>query len=119
MKKILLSLMFLLVCGTSLSAEVVYEGVWKTKNRRLDGRMTCVVTDQGQNKWHGRFYGVWRGVEFDYEEDWTGTPDKLTGKTVIDGANYEWTGTITAESFKGKFTGDRYNGSFDLKLKAR
>lgn len=110
-------------CGTASAADLVYEGTWNTTaNRKLDGRMTCIVTDKGKDKWQGRFYGIWQGVKFDYNVDWTGPPDKMTGKATIDGAHYDWKGTLSTESpgtFKGTFTGDRYDGSFDLKQKVK
>jgi hypothetical protein len=120
MKSFLMTTVLLMFCGTTMAAELVYEGTWVTTNRKLDGTMTCVVTDKGKDKWHGKFYGIWQGVKFSYDVDWTGTPDKMVGKAVIDGANYEWTGEIVTETpgtFTGKFTGDRYTGSFDLKQK--
>jgi hypothetical protein len=120
MKTILMTIVLMLCCGTAMAAELVYEGTWLTTNRKLDGTMTCVVTDKGKDKWQGRFYGIWQGVKFDYKVDWSGPPEKMIGKAMIDGANYEWTGEMTPETpgtFKGKFTGDRYTGSFDLKQK--
>jgi hypothetical protein len=102
--------------------DAVYEGPWKTTNRKLDGMMTCVVTDLGSDKWNGRFYGVWQGVPFDYRVPFAGPADKLRGTATIDGAHYDWTGAITSEaggSFRGTFGGNRYVGSFDLKPKAK
>ena len=108
--------------NVGLAADKVYEGTWKTVNRRLDGRMTCEVKDLGKDKWEGRFYGVWQGVDFDYTVKWSGPYDKLKGTATIDGAHYDWTGKMKPESpgtFEGTFTGSRYNGSFDLKEKER
>jgi hypothetical protein len=122
MKKVLLALVLALFGGTATAEDLVYEGTWVTTNRQLDGRMTCVATDLGSNKWKGRFYGVWQGRKFDYTVEWTGTPDKLTGKATIDGAKYDWKGEMGAQSpgwFKGSFTGNRYIGSFDLKEKKK
>lgn len=99
-------------------SELTYEGTWVTTNRKLDGRMTAVVSDLGGDKWSGRFYGVWQGVKFDYDVKFSGPPDQLRGKATIDGADYEWIGEMSKESpgtFKGRFTGNRYLGSFDLK----
>jgi len=97
-------------------AERVYEGTWVTTNRRLDGTMTCVVTDLGDNQWRGHFSGVWQGVHFTYKVDFNGPPDNLRGRAVIDGADYEWTGEM-GKDFKATFTGNRYLGSFRLKQK--
>ena len=104
----------------------MYVGTWRTTNRKLDGPMTCVVKDLGEDKWLGRFYGVWQGVPFDYTVAFAGPPSSLRGTAIIDGASYTWTGTITSESptsdapgmFKGTFGGSRYIGSFELKEKA-
>lgn len=104
-----------------MADDLTYSGTWvTTKNRQLDGTMTCVATDMGQDKWKGHFYGEWQGRKFSYNVEFTGTPDKLVGKAVIDGADYDWTGVMDAQlpgSFKGTFTGSRYTGSFDLKEK--
>jgi hypothetical protein len=104
----------------AVAEDYVYEGTWNTTNRKLDGRMTCVVTDLGEEKWAGRFYGVWQGVAFDYPVTFQGPADKLRGTAVIDGASYNWTGEITTEppmSFEGKFGGSRYAGYFKLREK--
>ncbi len=97
--------------------DLVFEGTWNTTNRRLDGTMSCVVTDLGDNQWKGHFYGTWQGTPFSYQVKFSGPPDKLRGQAVIDGADYEWTGELTPSSFKGKFWGSRYLGSFSLKQK--
>lgn len=112
---------WLILSGTVVAQDLIYEGTWvTTKNRKLDGTMTCVVIDNGKDTWHGRFFGVWQGVKFSYDVDWSGPPEKLVGKATIDGAKYDWTGTVTPGSpgqFKGTFDSGRYTGSFDLKQK--
>jgi len=95
--------------------EGTYSGTWLATNRRIDGTMMCVVSDLGGGRWKGTFSGVWHGRKFSYNVDWTGTPNDLRGTAVIDGANYQWTGSITANEFKGTFIGNRYKGSFDLR----
>jgi hypothetical protein len=103
------------------AADLVYEGEWHTTNRKLDGTMTCVVTDLGNETWRGRFFGVWQGVRFDYPVTFTGPPSNLSGTATIDGANYVWKGQISESSprsFKGTFGGTRYTGHFDLEEKA-
>lgn len=115
----------LLALSTAASAQdYVFEGPWHTTNRKLDGIMTCEVKDLGAEKWQGRFHGVWQGVPFDYTVNFEGPPSKLRGTAQIDGADYQWTGSMgreaTAESparFKGSFGGTRYTGYFDLKEK--
>jgi hypothetical protein len=120
MRTILIGLLLLVSSAAASAKDLIYEGTWVTTNRKLDGPMTCVVTDLGDNNWRGHFYGVWEGIKFSYKVNFSGPPDKLRGKAMIDGANYEWTGEMTRESpglFKGKFWGDRYVGSFTLKQK--
>ena len=114
--------LLLLVPSVAAAAgkERVYEGTWVTTNRKLDGPITCVVTDLGDNRWQGHFHGTWEGVRFSYHVDFSGPPDKLRGQATIDGAAYEWTGEMSKGTpgwFKGKFTGTRYDGSFSLKQK--
>lgn len=94
-----------------------YYGTWVTTNRRLDGTMQADVTNLGNDNWSGRFFGVWQGVDFDYTVKWSGPPENLTGTAVIDHADYQWNGDIADDHFKGKFTGSRYTGHFDLKRK--
>ena len=102
----------------SAADTVTYEGPWHTINRKLDGTMTCIVTRLDGERWQGRFYGTWQGVNFDHTVPFTGPPDDLHGAANIDGADYQWTGKIASGSpatFKGNFGGTRYNGYFDLK----
>ena len=115
---LLVSLMSL---GRDATAEPrVYQGDWKTTNRKLDGTMTAVVTEMGEEKWKGRFYGVWQGVPFDYTVSFRGPPDKLRGTAIIDGADYQWQGSMsddTPSRFTGSFGGTRYTGYFDLRAR--
>ena len=109
---------FMSLTGLDASAaDRVYQGVWHTTNRKLDGTMTCVVSDFGDEKWKGRFYGVWQGVPFDYTVNFAGPPSELRGTATIDGAHYDWHGSLSDDSasrFTGKFGGTRYTGYFDL-----
>ena len=109
------------LASTAVAAEsAVYEGTWNTTNRKLDGPMTCVVTEREKEQWQGRFYGVWQGVAFDYTVAFAGPPDALRGTVQVDGADYTWKGRITKGepgSFVGNFGGNRYSGYFDLKEK--
>src|SRR5688500_17403677 len=57
--------------------EGVYVGTWKTTNRKLDGAMTCAVKDLGDEKWQGRFFGIWQGVPFVYTVAFAGRPSDL------------------------------------------
>ena len=117
MKPLLMALV--LACSASLAsaADYAFEGPWKTTNRKLDGIMTSEVTKTGEEQWKGRFYGVWQGVAFDYNVAFTGPADQLRGTATIDGAHYDWTGTLSTDRFQGSFTGSRYTGYFDLKEK--
>ena len=103
--------------GAAGAAETTYEGTWQTTNRKLDGAMTCVVTELGSETWQGRFFGVWQGVPFDHVVRFTGPPSAVRGRATIDGANYVWTGELSSTSFNGRFGGDRYTGHFELTRK--
>src|SRR3954467_12347748 len=96
-------------CAIAFAGDATYEGPWHTTNRKLDGPMTCAVKDLGDNKWSGRFYGIWQGVPFDYTVSFSGFPDKLQGKATIGGADYIWSGVFDSEEgrFKGQFGGSR------------
>jgi hypothetical protein len=117
-----MALVMLVVPAAASGGEVVYEGTWVTTNRKLDGPLTCVVTDLGDNQWRGHFYGSWQGRPFAYQVRFSGPPERVQGEATIDGADYEWIGVMANEpsrSFKGSFTGNRYVGSFDLKQKSK
>jgi hypothetical protein len=112
---------FVLLFGSTAFAEgpYTYHGTWKTTApRKLDGDMTAVITPLGGDKWSGRFHGIWQGVPFDYTVKFSGKYNALTGKANIDGANYDWKGSIADETWdlNGSYGGDRYAGSFALKL---
>lgn len=121
MRTLILTLLFFTAvawCSAAVAEDFVYEGWWHTTNRKLDGTMTCVVTELGRDKWQGRFYGNWQGVAFDYPVTFTGPASQAHGTAIIDGAQYTWTGAISHETpgwFKGTFGGSRYEGYFDLK----
>jgi len=112
------TLLLLAACASpTFARDYVFEGMWRTTNRPLDGKMTCVVTDLGDQKWQGRFYGVWQGAAFDYNVDFSGPHSDLRGTAVIDHANYTWAARIdegTPGTFRANFDGDRYRGSFEL-----
>lgn len=116
--KYLSALVLLFAFLASAQAEdYIYEGPWKTTNRKLDGIQTAVVKSVGIEKWEARFYGIWQGVDYDYNVKFTGKPDALRGTATIDGASYEWKGNVDQEKFEGTFTGDRYTGFFDMTRK--
>ena len=117
MKYLMALVLFFSFYAFADAEDYVYEGPWKTTNRKLDGIQIAVVKSVGIEKWEGRFYGEWQGVKFDYNIKFTGKPDALRGTATIDGAGYEWKGTIDQEKFEGSFTGDRYIGSFDMTRK--
>lgn len=122
MRNTVLGLILLTSSAPALASDLVYEGTWVTTNRELDGTLTCVVTDLGGDKWRGNFNGEWQGMPFSYRVDFSGPREKLHGQAIIDGAFYEWTGEMDVEkggSFKGKFSGSLYVGSFTLKKKDR
>ncbi len=122
---------YLLLAGALLGGvaiaegeERVFEGPWKTTNRKLDGIMTAVIKDLDDDQWQGRFYGVWQGGSFDYTIKFSGKPHSLKGTAVIDHADYTWTGAIAEEPadgspavFTARFGGSRYTGHFAMKEK--
>src|SRR6516225_3165441 len=113
MRKTLMTLVMLVLPAAANGGEVVYEGTWLTTNRKLDGPLTCVVTDLGATQWRGHFFGSWQGSPFSYKVRFSGPPDKLQGTATIDGADYEWTGAMSNDSpgwFRGSSGGTRYAG---------
>lgn len=116
---LVLTLGFCTTSSTASGQDFVYEGPWNTTNRKLDGIMTCEVTELAAEKWQGRFHGVWQGVPFDYTVQFAGPPSELRGTATIDGAHYDWKGAMEPGRFKGSFGGTRYAGYFDMKEKKR
>jgi hypothetical protein len=123
MRNLLIGSMLVLASAATAGArDLVYEGTWVTTNRPLDGTLKCVVTDLGNNQWRGEFSGYWGRQYFTYTVKFSGSPEKLRGQAVIDGADYDWTGEMStgpSGTFKGKFGGNRYFGSFSMKQKAK
>jgi hypothetical protein len=117
MRRLIIALVVGASANGAMASDRLYEGTWQTTNRKLDGKLQCVVRDLGNDRWQGRFYGVWQGVAFDYTVTFTGLPADLHGTAVIDGASYTWTGELTANAFNGRFGGSRYSGHFELKEK--
>src|SRR3954451_17232753 len=122
MRNFLIGMLVFASAATAGAKDLVYEGTWVTTNRPLDGTLTCVVTDLGGNQWRGHFSGVWQGQAFSYQVNFSGPPERLRGRAVIDGGDYEWTGEMSQGSpgwFRGRFTGNRYEGSFRLRQKSK
>ena len=117
MKYLAIALLVLTPSVPEIGQQAVYSGTWLTTNRQLDGTLTCVVTNLGDNQWRGHFSGTFQGSPFSYSVTFSGKPNQLRGKAIIDGAEYDWTGKIDKGppgTFRGSFSG-RYVGSFDLK----
>jgi len=122
MRTILLWVVLLIPSSGASARDQLYEGTWVTTNRSLDGTLRCVITDLGGNQWRGHFSGAWQGQAFSYQVDFSGPPERLRGRAVIDGADYEWTGEMSQGPsgwFRGRFTGNRYEGSFRLRQKSK
>jgi hypothetical protein len=123
----------------SLTIQGRYSGAWvTTKNKKLDGTANCDVKQISKDRWQGKFWGVWQHVPFDYTVEFA--PDKtknvtgergghdapnikltanatettVAGAATIDGAHYDWTGTLTPKEFNIQFTGSRYEGHMEL-----
>jgi hypothetical protein len=113
-KLLSIGMMLLLCCGAT-AKELVYQGKWNTTNRKLDGVLTCVVTQRASHELQGHFYGTWQGALFDYTVHFTGAANDLRGTATIDGAEYKCRAWIDQEGFRANFSGDRYTGTFELK----
>ena len=99
--------------------ELYYQGGWETYNRPLNGRMTAIVTKDGEDRYQARFYGTWQGVRHDDTVKFRGPLDNCTGSATIDGASYQWRGRIDKDIFEVNFTGNRYSGKFKLQRMKR
>jgi hypothetical protein len=119
----------------STKLEGRYNGPWLTTwNKKLDGTTNCIVKQLAADRWQGRFWGIWQQVPFDYTVEFerakpkedkatkpiddesadTSSKALVSGKAMIDGASYDWTGVLTADEFNIKFTGSRYAGQVDM-----
>src|SRR5262245_21835742 len=113
--KLLLILALSMLAPAAAAKDYVYQGPWRTTNRKLEVTMTCVVTPVAKHEWRGHFSGSWQGAPFDYTLTFSGPASRLHGTATVDGAAYAMKGWITREQFAANFGGDRYTGSFDLK----
>jgi hypothetical protein len=108
-------------------SEARYEGTWvTTKNKKLDGTLTCDIKALAKDRWQGRFWGVWQRVPFDYTVEFSSLKDaarlvhataakQVKGVATIDGAHYDWVGSLSPTDFNIQFTGSRYEGYLALK----
>lgn len=96
-----------------------FQGDWHTLNHRgqieLHGPMSCEVKPNGDC----RFWGTWQGVDFEYNVKFDGPFENLKGRPIgIDGAIYQWNGSIKDGMFNGTFASNgRHNGIFSLREK--
>lgn len=113
-----------------IKVEGTYEGKWVTTwHKKLDGTTKCAIKQLSRDRWQGRFWGEWQRVPFDYTVEFAkrkttkseAAPPKsnrdnllVEGKAMIDGADYDWKGTLTPDAFDIQFTGSRYHGSLKL-----
>ena len=117
MKQIILALGLFGFASMASANPYTFVGPWRTTGRRpLDGIQTAVIKRVQIERWEGRFYGTWQRVDFEYTVEFSGPPEALRGTAVIDGAPYEWSGSINQQKFKGVFSG-RYTGDFDMDRK--
>ena len=117
-----------------------YAGPWvTTKNKKLDGTTNCEIKQLTNDRWQGRFWGVWQQVPFDYTVEFDRVKDPperletaqakttkkvdlktepfgipVAGKAMIDGASYDWIGRLARQQFNIEFTGSRYEGHLEL-----
>jgi hypothetical protein len=110
----------------------------RIKNSTVPPIVNCDVKQIAKDRWQGRFWGQWQHVPFDYTIEFA--PDKsknatdergghnapnvkltakatettVAGTATIDGAHYDWTGTLTPKEFNIRFTGSRYEGHMEL-----
>jgi hypothetical protein len=115
-----------------------------TKSKKLDGTTNAEIKQLTKDRWQGRFWGVWQQVPFDYTVEFDrvklppveleatrgGNTKKVSftqehshqqfasipvcGKAMIDGASYEWAGTLSRKQFNIEFSGSRYEGHLEL-----
>ncbi len=119
--------------GDISKVEGLYVGPWVTTNpkKKLNGTSNCEVKQLAPARWQARFWGVWQQVPFDYTVDFTGGPVEssspaaaaqssdattysVTGTALIDGASYEWSGTLSPREFLIQYGGSRYEGHLEL-----
>lgn len=119
LRKLLFVLLVLSSCG--FAAAQKFEGPWITPSYR--GILKCDLTDLGKDKkgvqrWKGRFYGYWQGINYSYNVQWTGPANKMKGTATIDGRPYTWTGKILKKKTKSRGTVEEFTGEFRSALRS-
>jgi hypothetical protein len=123
MKRFML-VMILTLIGSPLFAQDAartWEGMWNNKKFGTKGPLKCVATENDKGEFKSTFTGKFMGDPFKYEAVFQAKKKgrnqrTLSGKAVIRGHDYEWTGTMKGKTLTGKYTSSvGYFGAFVLK----
>jgi hypothetical protein len=85
------------------------QGRWRNDRVGTSGQLTCAIQKLDGNTWNGRFNGEFQREPFSYTIRFQQAGDAFTGRSVIDGYTYTWTGIITQRIFRGRFESLRGN----------
>ena len=121
---------FLLVSALTLIATPLiaqdaartWEGTWNNKKFGTKGPLKCVATEDDKGAFKATFTGKFMGDPFKYKATFQSKKKKgrskrtLSGKAVIRGHDYQWTGEMKGKMLIGKYRSSvGYFGTFVLK----
>jgi len=99
-----------------------WEGTWNNRKFGTKGSLKCVATEDDKGVFKAVFTGKFMGDPFKYEATFQSKKTKsrnertLSGKAVIRGHDYQWTGKMKGKSLTGKYRSSvGYFGTFVLK----
>lgn len=111
----------LLASPQLMAADVkTWEGTWNNRKFNTRGPLKCVATETKKGVWTATFTGKFQGDPFKYQATFfskqVGRVTRLSGKAVIRGHDYQWTGTIRGTQFDASYKSSvGYFGTFNLK----
>jgi hypothetical protein len=122
-KRFMLVLVLTLISSPLFAQDAArtWEGTWNNKKFGTKGPLKCVATEDDKGVFKATFTGKFMGDPFKYEATFESKKKgrnqrTLSGKSVIRGHDYKWTGEMKGKSLKGKYTSSvGYFGTFVLK----
>ena len=100
---------------------LVFQGEWKNSVAHTAGSLVVIATEK-EDHWDAKFMGEFQGDRFEYEITMKPAKSKkenddevrLRGIAKVDGSTYTWTGTMTEETFFGRYNSSTAKGDFRL-----
>ena len=119
LRRIVIALSLFVFFDACSAEQRTFRGKWNNRKFNSSGTMTCVAEEMSTGKWTAVFRGVFQGDPFEFEADFrsdsSGQKLSLTGQHTIRGAQYQWTGSLTGQTLRGRYRASNgFNGEFVL-----